>query len=65
MNAELKKALQERYSTLLLERDEFMSKANQKLGEYAGRLAELEIILMRLADKDNVQPDKSVPDLQR
>lgn len=48
MIIELKKMLQERYSVLLTERDEFMSKANQKLGEYAGRLAELEEMFNQL-----------------
>lgn len=50
MNTELKKRVQERYSALLTERDEFVSKANQKLGEYAGRLAELEEVFKQFLE---------------
>jgi len=45
MNLEVKQNLHDRYVTLLTERDQFVAAANQKLGEYAGRLAELEMLL--------------------
>lgn len=45
MNPEMKQNLHDRYVTLLTERDQFVAAANQKLGEYAGRLAELEMLL--------------------
>jgi len=55
MNPEVKQNLHDRYITLLTERDQFVAAANQKLGEYAGRLAELEMLLapMLAINQDN------------
>src|SRR5690349_15582890 len=53
MNAELKKTVQERHAALLTERDQFVVSANQKLGEYAGRLAELEALFAQLSETDD------------
>jgi len=57
--SDLKHVLQTRYMALLAERDQFVIQANQKLGEYAGRLAELEGLLTNIAvlEKTLVSPD--------
>ena len=59
MSTELKKTVQVRHAALLAERDQFVIQANQKLGEYAGRLAELEGLLTNIAvlEKTLVSPD--------
>jgi|GEM_PF-4805448 len=61
MNLEVKQNLHDRYVTLLTERDQFVAAANQKLGEYAGRLAELEMLLalMPAARQDVSAPDSA------
>ena len=49
-NDDVKKNMQARYMSLLAERDQFVTQANQKLGEYAGRLAELEALFHQLTE---------------
>jgi hypothetical protein len=64
MNAELIKTMQERFAALLAERDQFVASANQKLGEYNGRLAELDGLFKQLieaADQPKAAPAVSEP----
>ncbi|MHB8627018.1 MAG: hypothetical protein ACYDBJ_06070 [Aggregatilineales bacterium] len=53
MDIELKKTVQERFAALLAERDQFIASANQKIGEYTGRLAELEVVFKQLTEADD------------
>jgi hypothetical protein len=58
MDIELTKTMQERFAALLAERDQFVASANQKLGEYNGRLAELETLFKQLTAVDAADQPK-------
>ena len=64
MNPELTKTVQERFAALLAERDQFIVSANQKLGEYTGRLAELEALFKQLTSTaDQPSATNAAPEL--